>query len=66
MEVKVTSKTNYRKLDICKRCEGKGKVSVCTTIYPSREYEYVTCEICEGSGMIEKHLEVTIRPHKVI
>ena len=60
---KATSVARYVKVDVCSECRGTGKKSVYVGRSVEDEYEYKTCRVCGGSGMVKKELTVSIFPY---
>lgn len=54
------TQTQYSKIEVCRNCQGDGRKRDNIT------GAWHTCEVCGGSGMVRKHVEVqiTIEPHK--
>ena len=60
------------KIEICRNCGGKGTVEELKLINPSGEIflkmfkgkssftKTETCPVCNGSGRVEKHTEITV------
>lgn len=47
-------KYQFTKIEICRNCGGTGKEKTVMALFKSR------CPVCDGSGRIEKHTEITI------
>ncbi|MCQ2351288.1 MAG: hypothetical protein MJ003_04865 [Paludibacteraceae bacterium] len=50
-----TISKKFDRVEVCRNCKGSGKSPMGGT-----------CPVCNGTGMIDKHLDIdiTIKPHK--
>lgn len=49
-----TRQYQFDKIEICRNCGGEGKEKTIRALFKS------ACSVCNGSGRVEKHTEITI------